>query len=314
MLCVLGPQTSARGHALVADSKGYGAGPPGEVSHQYRIAGKVRLLFFWASAHDVGGARITWRKESGGRSLSLLIGSEPGRAPRRVNEWGYIREDVAADAAMVFGIRTTTEGDSPGEADARRPQQGQVARLGVLCSTVSNVEVRARTATVFVPSDLTYRDFARVLDRVERHERWNVHGTTRPPGSAPGFLTALDSLLRATAASVRAEPHAYVYKDAVFDLIPRRVRRLEQLRLPTGVFHNVLSTDIAIRNRATGWTGNFSIAYGTEGALAGIPIKAEYQPNWWFKVQLELYDNQDVPRDPANEFGMPRRIADLCVP
>jgi hypothetical protein len=77
-----------------------------DVDHLYRIAGEVRLLLFWVSADDVGGARITWRRDDRERSVSLLIGSEPRRAPRGVNEWGYIREDVAGDSTTVFGIRT----------------------------------------------------------------------------------------------------------------------------------------------------------------------------------------------------------------
>ena len=65
----------------------------------------MRLLFVWASADDVGGARMSWRSGEQNQSVALLIGSEPRRAPRGVNEWGYIREDVSSDSTKVFGIR-----------------------------------------------------------------------------------------------------------------------------------------------------------------------------------------------------------------
>ena len=94
------------------------------VDHLYRIIGKVRFVVFWASADDVGGARITWRASDRDSIVSLLIGSEPQRAPRQVNEWGYIREEVTVIVATVFGIRTVTDGDSPEEAEARRPRAG----------------------------------------------------------------------------------------------------------------------------------------------------------------------------------------------
>jgi hypothetical protein len=55
-----------------------------DAEHVYRIIGKVRFLVFWASADDVGGARITWRGGHRHQSVSLLIGSEPKRAPRQV--------------------------------------------------------------------------------------------------------------------------------------------------------------------------------------------------------------------------------------
>ena len=32
-----------------------------DAERRYRIAAKVRVLFFWVGADDVGGARITWR-------------------------------------------------------------------------------------------------------------------------------------------------------------------------------------------------------------------------------------------------------------
>ncbi len=51
--------------------------PARNVDHVYRIVGKVRFLFFWISADDVGGARIAWRANERDRAVSLLIGSEP---------------------------------------------------------------------------------------------------------------------------------------------------------------------------------------------------------------------------------------------
>ena len=56
------------------------------------------------------------------------------------------------------------------------------------------------------------------------------------------------------------------------------------------------------------------ITYGTEGPLAGVPVSAQYQPNWWFKVELELDDDQEVPADPAGDPDIRRRIATLCSP
>ena len=61
---------------------------PAVVSHRYRIAGKVRLLFLWAGSDRVGTARITWQQDSTVSAISLLIGSDPQRAPRGLNEWG----------------------------------------------------------------------------------------------------------------------------------------------------------------------------------------------------------------------------------
>ena len=72
--------------------------------------------------------------------------------------------------------------------------------------------------------------------------------------------------------------------------------------------------DIVARNRSTGSATSFSVIYGTEGALAGIPVAARYQPNWWFKVELELDEDQDVPPDPADDGRLRDCIAALCSP
>src|SRR4029453_9252391 len=100
------------------------------------------------------------------------IGSDPQRAPRGVNEWGYIREDVSTDSTKVFGIRTVTDGDSPEEADARRLARGKVVELGVICSRVSRVDAASSTTPVHVAGDASYRDVERVLEGVEAHPRW----------------------------------------------------------------------------------------------------------------------------------------------
>jgi hypothetical protein len=293
----------------------------GDAEHVYRIVGKVRFLLFWASADDVGGARITWRGRKRDQAVSLLIGSEPARAPREVNQWGYIREDVAGDSTSVFGIRTVADGDSPEDAERHRTRSAGLAEFGVLCSTVSPFEATSRTTTVYAPHDATYRDIDRVLDVVERHARWNRGHTARPADVAPGFLTAVDLMMRSSAATARdanAVPRcsgsAYVYKDAIYDLIPRRVERIPELRTQSGVFRNLLRSEIAVRNRTTGWTNSFSMTYGTEGTLAGVLVSARHQPNWWFRVELELDEHVEVPPDPSGDASINQRIVSLCSP
>ena len=231
---------------------------------------------------------------------------------------GYIREAAAGDLTTVFGIRTVTDGDSPADAEARRTQAGSVTELGVLCSNVSPLNANSRTATVYVDDGATYRDLGRVLHAVERHGRWNRRGALRPSDTEPGFLTALDRLIRSTAAAAADTDKpacgrfAYIYKDAVYDLFARRVDRIRELRTRARVYHDLLRSEIVIRNRASGSTSSFSITYGTTGPLAGVPVTARYQPNWWFKVELELDDEAAVPPDPIGDASINRRIDALC--
>ena len=290
-----------------------------DIEHAYRITGKVRFLVFWASADDVGGARVSWRGRDRNQSVSLLIGSEPTRAPRQVNEWGYIREAAAGDLTTVFGIRTVTDGDSPAEAASRRTPARGLTELGVLCSRISPLDAQSRTATVFVPDGATYRDVDRVLCTVEQHERWNRRGARRPTDTEPGFLTALDRLIRSTVAAAAdagdpsATRFAYIYRDAIYDLFPRRVDRIRTLKTRSRVFADLLRSEIVIRNRTSGSTTSFVITYGTTGPLAAVPVAVRYQPNWWFKVELELDEEAVVPPDPIGDASINQRIDALCA-
>jgi hypothetical protein len=126
--------------------------------HRYRLVGKVRLLLFWISADDVGGARMTWRLDGeDGDELALLIGSDPDRAPRRVNEWGYIREQVRGDDARVFGVRTITDADSLEAARATLDGRDGRAVFGAICSRVTAQDMTSAVATVTGPADVTWR-------------------------------------------------------------------------------------------------------------------------------------------------------------
>src|SRR5215216_1108953 len=62
---------------------------PVVAQHYYRMLAKVRPLLFWISRDNVGGARIGWlADERGSKGFELLIGSDPARAPRKINRWG----------------------------------------------------------------------------------------------------------------------------------------------------------------------------------------------------------------------------------
>ncbi len=289
--------------------------------HRYRISGHVRLLLFWVSSDQVGSARITWSAdEDAGRSaLSLLIGSDPKRAPRRVNEWGYVREETHGDSAAVVGMRTATEGDSPEEADANRAKPGTLADVGILCSSLDGTAAESWTTTVRIGQDATYRHVSHVLDQIAADTRWTEVRTTRPSEVSAGFLGALDRMLRAAADSalgggaIAPMPStAYFYKDAVYDLSIRRSERVAQVRTRSGVIDNAVRSEFVITNRKSRSSSRFWIVYGIDGSLAGVPLRAGSQPKWWFKIELELDDLIDAPADPAVDESTRLRLNELC--
>jgi hypothetical protein len=90
---------------------------PVTAEHRYRLSAAIRPLLFWVGAKNVGGARIVWRHDGAGRKgYELLLGSDPARAPRRVNRWGWVREDADATGATMTGLMNRSEDDSLDQA------------------------------------------------------------------------------------------------------------------------------------------------------------------------------------------------------
>jgi hypothetical protein len=289
-----------------------------DATYEYRVVGQLRFLFLWLTASDVGGARVTFRQRVDTRSISLLIGSDPERAPRRINEWGYVREEVAAASASVFGVRTTTDGDSAQDAEDHRTRTGAAAEYGVLCAGIQPEWSTSSTTTIRTSRDLTYRNTDQLLDQLERVSQFIVRVVRRPPDTLPGFLTALDRLTRRAAGADRGQEGqaaaiGFVYKDGVYDLRASRTESVAELRTRSRVFRNLLRSDITIRNRQTGAVAAFSITYGTTNSLAGVIVAARYQPRWWFRIELELDGEVEAPPDPADDPAIDQRVQALCA-
>jgi hypothetical protein len=284
--------------------------------HRYRIVGRVRLLLFWIHGAEVGGARLTWRGNSNGRALSLLIGSDPARAPRSLNEWGYLREQVRGDTADVFGVRTLQDADSVEKAKARLADQSSAHAFGVLCSSISSTEARSVTTTVTAPRDVSYAAVGRLLDAVETSEQWNTRNVGRPAGSAPGFLNAVDRLIHDSLSAARHTPSlktiAFVYKGEVYDL---RLESAEPTDLEIGqtVYRNLIRGTFAVHDRVTGHDTEFTVTYGVDGPLSGVPVQAAYNPHWWLKVELTIDDGLAVPPDPDGDHASRDRIEVICA-
>jgi len=265
-----------------------------EVRH-YRMKAQVRLLLFWVGSDDVGGGRVVRRQRVGGTTYELLIGSDPDRAPRRINRWGYIREEVDPSGAVVVGLKAETDDESMNtEPDAGR----DVRPFGVLRGTVSAEESYARTGTIPVGADVTYHDVADVLAMLDGFDGWRERRIARRPEDRPGFLTAVDELVRRSADAHRARPGIELASDAQHVPYTYRAQRYD-LRLHDERFRTsaayggqtyaaVVEGKFRTTNRQTGRQTSFELVYGTVGDLAGVPIQITYQPTWWFKAELVL--------------------------
>src|SRR3954454_11904557 len=80
---------------------------------RYVMSGKVRPLLFWIGKDDIGVARIVWRRgESGNVGYEFLVGTDPAKAPRALNRWGYIAEDVEGAGGSLLALMTGRDENS----------------------------------------------------------------------------------------------------------------------------------------------------------------------------------------------------------
>ena len=312
---VLGP-TDLNGTGVAAD-------PPGSVEmlrprlgaaeHRYRIIGKLRLALFWVSRDDVGSARMSWRSDGTTIALTLLLGSDPQRAPRGLNQWGYLREEVRSGLTDVFSLRSVDrDADDPSGAFA----VGDGPEFGVSCAAVGDDDVSIRQTRV-TARGVTYRMFDQLLDRLGAAPQWEQRHMPRPSGAAPGFLTAIQQAIRLGEVTderdvKRLRTVSYVYNNAVYDLTVQGRERLGRTTVGARTFAQLMRTQLSIRNRTTGDVTRFGLTYSADDGAAPLPVQIFYQPSFWLRIELRLDDDADVPADPAADEAVLARIRTIC--
>ncbi|MBI3049293.1 MAG: hypothetical protein HYY76_13395 [Acidobacteria bacterium] len=265
-------------------------GLPIVAEHHYRMAAKIRpFLLFWIGRDQVGGAHAVWRRSPEGAGYELLIGSDPTQAPRRINRWGYIAEEVQGSKARLLGVMKQSNEESLEEAKANVAAEGQRGHyvFKAIRATADTDEASAAITTVRVARDLTFREVESLLELLEREA---APGTLRrvrlPQGTRPGFLVALTDLIhrdvaghsRPAAREARRTAIAipYIYNGTLYDLTLQASERLRDTQVGPRRYRDVIhATD-------------FALLYGASGPIAEIPVYAVYQPRWWLQVELFL--------------------------
>jgi hypothetical protein len=278
--------------------------PAATERHHYVMSARVRpLLLFWIGRSNVGDAIVTRAVTPHETRYSLLIGSDPDRAPRRINRWGYIEERLRGDAATVVGLMTESEEESVEEAEANLRKEGSgVHKFKVIHATIDTEQSRSVVTAVGAPADYSFRQVRAVLALAGDGDTENKSRVVRlPRGTRPGFLSALAEIVHAQAESARAgslragAPLTYVYHGKFFELRGTRVQFEPALEVNASRYARVVSAQFAIRNAADGEETRFALTYPIDGRLAEVPLAISYQPRWWMQVNLALADDVDLP-------------------
>jgi hypothetical protein len=289
------------GADLAADPRVASGGAPASATatsgsferHHYSIAARVRpLLVFWIGRSGVGDAIVTRRLSPGEATYALLIGSDPDRAPRRINRWGYIKEEIRGGEARLVGLMTESDEDSIEQAEANLKKQAQGTHpFKIIRATVNDGQAQSTVTSIGAPYDYNFRQLQTVLDLALRESPDAKPRTLRlPPGTRPGFLAAL-----ADAMHTAASPIAYVYHGRIYELRRTDARTIPDLRIARVSYGRAIAADFIITSTHDGEQTRFSMTYGTEGRFAQVPLTASYQPRWWMEVNLTLDDAVDGP-------------------
>lgn len=267
------------------------------MTRRYKMSGRVRPLLFWIGKDDIGIARIVWRRGNGAAvGYELLVGTDPAKAPRSLNRWGYIAEDVEGADGSILALMTGADEATYNEAASNSGRPPGAGDFRAIQAHVERGAATWQTARVRTPSALTVHDVDAALERI-RHETAAApsRGMPLPSGARPGFLTAVAELidLAVTGVNRKADTREllrprvqYVFGQGAYEIYLREVESLQadhDSRLIPAV-----RTAFEIRTIATDARTRFEITSGSEGDLLGVPVAISWQPRWWLRVALSL--------------------------
>jgi hypothetical protein len=288
--------------------------PPIFKEYRYRMSAAIRPLLFWIGDGDVGGARIVWRKGNDGRlGYEFLIGSDPDRAPRKINRWGFVREELDGDRATQIGLMRKTDEESVEEAREKVGFEGEFV-LKVIRTRIVGSEARAENTVWLVQDDYTFYDLGDVLRLVSATPQAppSVNEASLPSGTHPGFLFAVADLVDRAVKAATREPRELLEKQTTrfnfnavaYELRLRKTKWEESKKYGDTEYQNLVRLELESYNPKLDSTERFTLAVGTEGRWKGVPVYVKYQPKWWFKAEGVIDESQVFER-PASAGRQP---------
>jgi hypothetical protein len=288
--------TSELLHGLSADAHAYASFSAVEVSRErrYQVDARVRPFLFWIRKSNIGDGRLTWRRGPDGTlGYELLVGSDPARTPRQINRWGYLREEVGANGAIVFGVMSQSDEQSVEDADKNTSRTDGIHAFKALRQVLTGSQARVTVSDVRVQKDLTYADLDVLLSAVPA-----APSTTKTVAmsqwTSPGFLAAAASLMEegrtaaGTASKAQHFVRTYPYNGQLYELQLRSADHIDRQPREGRSFGAAIRGRFCVLNRTTGEETPFTVVYGVEGDLTGVPLLISWRPRWWFEIECVL--------------------------
>lgn len=280
--------------------------PPVLQEYRYRLSGGIRPFLFWINDGDVGAARIIRRgDENSWRVYELLIGSDPGRVPRGINRWGWVREERHEGGATQIGLMRKIDEQSLEEAKANAGFEGAYIFKLIQTQIVDN-RVRAENTVWPLPNDYTYYDLAELLSliRAAPPTQPNVNEGSIPPGTHPGLLFAVADLVERAVAAATRDPRELLqdatvhfnFNAVVCDMRLRKTKWEESKEYGDRRYERLIRMEFESHDPKLRDTRQFTLVCGTEGRWKGVPVYIKFQPKWWFKTEGVIDESQVFER------------------
>jgi hypothetical protein len=309
---------AAASGALAGEPVAGETGPPATAvvkEYRYRMSAAIRPLLFWIGDSDVGGARIVWREgRNGRRGYEFLLGSDPARAPRRINRWGWVKEEAGPGGAIQVGLMRKTDEQTVDQAKAQVGFEGEYV-FKMIRTRIEDGEARSENTVWLVRDDYTYYDLPTLLHLVDGPPQGppKVNEAALPPGTEPGFLFAVADMVDKAVAAATREPRELLHDTAtrfnfnavVYDLRLREAKWEEASEYGGRPFTHLVRLDFESHNPVLDTTERFTLVCGTEGHWKGVPVYVKYQPKWWFKAEGVLDESQTFERPGARAGAGP---------
>lgn len=287
--------------------------------YDYVMTARVRLLLFWVGKDDVGGGYIRYgTPRDGGKlgSLAVLFGSDPDKAPRKINRWGAATEILHEDqqSSAFFGFMKASKGKSVSEMQSELSSEQAKGQhfFEAIVSRVDKTGAISRVVPFYSDEDFTLHQFDRAESMVMEKLSTAAPSLRKLDGAAmtcaetAGFLFAVQKLIDATIAGKTAPlSTCYTYNARLYaakltstskvaDLTVRFKLRGQESQV-TKSYHDLTRARFEITRQDNGARTTFELVYGNSGDLKGVPVQITHQPNWWFKVILNLLGKPDSP-------------------
>ena len=266
---------------------------------EYTVNADIRPLpLVWIGRDNIGSGNFTIRRsENGTAAYELIGGSDPERAPRKTNRWGYLAEEVRADGGSMMAMLKQSNEQSLSEVNAAAANAAAQGRFPfrVYAGTLAPGAARVGGITFNAPQDFTSGGLESLLGLVAGTPV-PLTLSTQQPGTRTGVLSTLIWLLNDSVVAWRAKVPdpikgrrvPFFFNNITYQLFVAATDFKRNVTIGGRRFPDMLHARLEGTQPGTDKRMGFEIWYPATGPHAGLPLRVIVQPRWWFRFELVM--------------------------